>query len=184
MAGWLGVLQLAAHQVVITISQLFFLMMQGLSFAVSILVSNAFGRKDFKSVREYSRKGYFMTLGISATLSVLLYCFRYQAAGVFSDSPEVTAMAVSLFFLLFAYQFGDGLQLCFANVLRGIQDVKPIMYAAFISYYLIAIPSAYLLGFKAGLGLQGIWMGFPIGLTLAGIFFYARYRTDLRRLSR
>lgn len=184
MAGWLGVIQLAAHQVVITISQLFFLMMQGLSFAVSILVSNAFGRKDLKSVREYARKGYFMTLGISATLSVLLYCFRYQAAGIFSDSPEVTALAVSLFFLLFAYQFGDGLQLCFANVLRGIQDVKPIMYAAFVSYYLIAIPSAYLLGFKAGLGIHGIWMGFPIGLTLAGIFFYARYRSDLRRFGR
>lgn len=184
MAGWLGVIQLAAHQVVITISQLFFLMMQGLSFAVSILVSNAFGRKDLGSVREYARKGYFMTLGISATLSVLLYCFRYQAAGIFTDSPEVSAMAVSLFFLLFAYQFGDGLQLCFANVLRGIQDVKPIMYAAFVSYYLIAIPSAYLLGFKAGLGIHGIWMGFPIGLTLAGIFFYARYRSDLRRFSR
>lgn len=184
MAGWLGVIQLAAHQVVITISQLFFLMMQGLSFAVSILVSNAFGRKDLGSVREYARKGYFMTLGISATLSVLLYCFRYQAAGIFTDSPEVSAMAVSLFFLLFAYQFGDGLQLCFANVLRGIQDVKPIMYAAFVSYYLIAIPSAYLLGFKAGLGIHGIWLGFPIGLTLAGIFFYARYRSDLRRFGR
>ena len=184
MAGWLGVIQLAAHQVVITISQLFFLMMQGLSFAVSILVSNAFGRKDLGSVREYARKGYFMTLGISATLSVLLYCFRYQAAGIFTDSPEVSAMAVSLFFLLFAYQFGDGLQLCFANVLRGIQDVKPIMYAAFVSYYLIAIPSAYLLGFKTSLGIHGIWMGFPIGLTLAGIFFYARYRSDLRRFGR
>ena len=184
MAGWLGVIQLAAHQVVITISQLFFLMMQGLSFAVSILVSNAFGRKDLGSVREYARKGYFMTLGISATLSVLLYCFRYQAAGIFTDSPEVSAMAVSLFFLLFAYQFGDGLQLCFANVLRGIQDVKPIMYAAFVSYYLIAIPSAYLLGFKTSLGIHGIWLGFPIGLTLAGIFFYARYRSDLRRFGR
>lgn len=184
MAGWLGVIQLAAHQVVITISQLFFLMMQGLSFAVSILVSNAFGRKDLGSVREYARKGYFMTLGISATLSALLYCFRYQAAGIFSDSPEVTALAVSLFFLLFAYQFGDGLQLCFANVLRGIQDVKPIMYAAFVSYYLIAIPSAYVLGFKTSLGIHGIWLGFPIGLTLAGIFFYARYRSDLRRFDR
>ncbi len=180
MAGWLGVIQLAAHQVVITISQLFFLMMQGLSFAVSILVSNAFGRKDLGSVREYARKGYFMTLGISATLSVLLYCFRYQAAGIFTDSPEVSAMAVSLFFLLFAYQFGDGLQLCFANVLRGIQDVRPIMYAAFVSYYLIAIPSAYVLGFKTSLGIHGIWLGFPIGLTLAGIFFYARYRSDLK----
>lgn len=184
MAGWLGVIQLAAHQVVITISQLFFLMMQGLSFAVSILVSNAFGRKDLGSVREYARKGYFMTLGISATLSVLLYCFRYQAAGIFTDSPEVSAMAVSLFFLLFAYQFGDGLQLCFANVLRGIQDVRPIMYAAFVSYYLIAIPSAYLLGFKTSLGIHGIWLGFPIGLTLAGIFFYARYRSDLKRFGK
>lgn len=184
MAGWLGVIQLAAHQVVITISQLFFLMMQGLSFAVSILVSNAFGRKDLGSVREYARKGYFMTLGISATLSVLLYCFRYQAAGIFTDSPEVSAMAVSLFFLLFAYQFGDGLQLCFANVLRGIQDVKPIMYAAFVSYYLIAIPSAYVLGFKTSLGIRGIWLGFPIGLTLAGIFFYARYRSDLKRFGK
>lgn len=184
MAGWLGVIQLAAHQVVITISQLFFLMMQGLSFAVSILVSNAFGRKDLGSVREYARKGYFMTLGISATLSVLLYYFRYQAAGIFTDSPEVSAMAVSLFFLLFAYQFGDGLQLCFANVLRGIQDVKPIMYAAFVSYYLIAIPSAYVLGFKTSLGIHGIWLGFPIGLTLAGIFFYARYRSDLKRFGK
>lgn len=184
MAGWLGVIQLAAHQVVITISQLFFLMMQGLSFAVSILVSNAFGRKDLGSVREYARKGYFMTLGISATLSVLLYCFRYQAAGIFTDSPEVSAMAVSLFFLLFAYQFGDGLQLCFANVLRGIQDVKPIMYAAFVSYYLIAIPSAYVLGFKTSLGIHGIWLGFPIGLTLAGIFFYARYHSDLKRFGK
>lgn len=184
MAGWLGVIQLAAHQVVITISQLFFLMMQGLSFAVSILVSNAFGRKDLKSVREYARKGYFMTLGISATLSMLLYCFRYQAAGIFTDSPEVSAMAVSLFFLLFAYQFGDGLQLCFANVLRGIQDVRPIMYAAFVSYYLIAIPSAYVLGFKTSLGIHGIWLGFPIGLTLAGIFFYARYRSDLKRFGK
>ena len=184
MAGWLGVIQLAAHQVVITISQLFFLMMQGLSFAVSILVSNAFGRKDLGSVHEYARKGYFMTLGISATLSVLLYCFRYQAAGIFTDSPEVSAMAVSLFFLLFAYQFGDGLQLCFANVLRGIQDVRPIMYAAFVSYYLIAIPSAYVLGFKTSLGIHGIWLGFPIGLTLAGIFFYARYRSDLKRFGK
>ena len=182
MAGWLGVIELAAHQVVITISQLFFLMMQGLSFAISILVSNACGRRDYRGVREYAGKGYAMIVCISLTLSVLLYVFRYQAAGVFTDSPEVSAMAVSLFFVLFAYQFGDGLQLCFANVLRGLQDVKPIMLAAFVSYYIIAIPAAYLLGFKTGLGLVGIWLGFPIGLTLAGLFYFLRYLRDIRRL--
>ena len=183
MAGWLGVIELAAHQVVITISQLFFLMMQGLSFALSILVSNACGRGDYKGVREYAGKGYGMIVCISATLSVLLYTFRYQAAGVFTDSPEVSAMAVSLFFVLFAYQFGDGLQLCFANVLRGLQDVKPIMKVAFVSYYIIAIPVAYLLGFKTSLGLLGIWLGFPVGLTIAGVFFFLRYRSDMRKLA-
>lgn len=183
MAGWLGVIELAAHQVVITISQLFFLMMQGLSFALSILVSNACGRGDYNGVREYAGKGYGMIVCISATLSVLLYIFRYQAAGVFTDSPEVSAMAVSLFFVLFAYQFGDGLQLCFANVLRGLQDVKPIMKVAFVSYYIIAIPVAYLLGFKTSLGLLGIWLGFPVGLTIAGVFFFLRYRSDMRKLA-
>lgn len=184
MIGWIGVVELAAHQVVITISQLFFLMLQGLSFAISILVSNAYGRKDVPGIRDTVRKGYGMMLSISVILSVLLYAFRYQAAGVFTDSPEVSAIAVSLFFFLFAYQFGDGMQICFANVLRGLQDVKPIMYAAFVSYYVIAIPAAYLLAFKAGLGIDGVWMGFPIGLTTAGIFFFLRYRRDIRRMSR
>ena len=183
MVGWISVTALAAHQVAITISQLFFLMMQGLSFALSILVSNCYGIKDYAGIHAYVKRGILMIFGTSLSLSILLYIFRYPAVGMFTDSPEVAEIAVVLFYVLFAYQIGDGIQLCFANVLRGLQDVKPIMYAAFVSYYLIAIPVAYVLGFKAGLGAVGVWLGFPIGLTLAGLFFYARYRSDMRRLT-
>lgn len=183
MVGWISVTVLAAHQVAITISQLFFLMMQGLSFALSILVSNCYGIKDYAGIHAYVKRGILMIFGTSLSLSILLYIFRYPAVGMFTDSPEVAEIAVVLFYVLFAYQIGDGIQLCFANVLRGLQDVKPIMYAAFVSYYLIAIPVAYVLGFKAGLGAVGVWLGFPIGLTLAGLFFYARYRSDMRRLT-
>ena len=183
MVGWISVTALAAHQVAITISQLFFLMMQGLSFALSILVSNCYGIKDYAGIHAYVKRGILMIFGTSLSLSILLYIFRYPAVGMFTDSPEVAEIAVVLFYVLFAYQIGDGIQLCFANVLRGLQDVKPIMYAAFVSYYLIAIPVAYVLGFKGGLGAVGVWLGFPIGLTLAGLFFYARYRSDMRRLT-
>lgn len=183
MVGWISVTALVAHQVAITISQLFFLMMQGLSFALSILVSNCYGIKDYAGIHAYVKRGILMIFGTSLSLSILLYIFRYPAVGMFTDSPEVAEIAVVLFYVLFAYQIGDGIQLCFANVLRGLQDVKPIMYAAFVSYYLIAIPVAYVLGFKAGLGAVGVWLGFPIGLTLAGLFFYARYRSDMRRLT-
>ncbi len=183
MMGWLGATTLAAHQVTITISQICFLMMMGLTSAVSILVSNAYGRNDFNSVKEYASKGWFLTLGVSVFFCIFIYIFRYSIVGMFTDSAEVSAIAVSLLFVLFTYQLGDGLQLCFCNALRGIQDVKPIMIMAFISYYLIAIPAAYLLGFKTGLGATGIWMGFPIGLTTAGIFYYIRFRSRIRRLS-
>lgn len=179
MVGWLGATALAAHQVALTISQLFFMMMQGLAFAVSILVSEEFGKNNFREVRSYARTGYLMMLGVSFILSVLLYIFRWEATGIFTDSPEVSATAVSVIFVLFSYQFGDGLQLCFANALRGIRDVKPIMAAAFISYFMIGIPVSWLLGFKAGLGIIGIWIGFPAGLTCAGIFFWRRFRHSL-----
>ena len=180
MAGWIGATALAAHQVTLTISQICFMLMTGLATAVSVLVSNSYGKNDLKSVKEYSTKGYFMILSVSVFFCAMIYLFRYPIIGMFTDSPEVTATALSLLFVLFTYQFGDGLQLCFCNALRGIQDVKPIMVMAFISYYIIAIPAAYLLGFKTGLGVTGIWMGFPIGLTTAGIFYFLRFRHRLR----
>lgn len=55
------------------------------------------------------------------------------------------------------------------------------MYAAFVSYYIIAIPVACVLGFKFGLGAVGVWIGFPVGLSLAGLFFFLRYRSDMRK---
>lgn len=184
MVGWIGATALAAHQVTLTISQICFLLMMGLSSAVSILVSNAYGRKDYSGVRQYASKGYLMILCISLLFCSLIFIFRHGIIGMFTDAPEVTAIAMSLLFVLFSYQFGDGLQLCFCNALRGIQDVKPIMLMAFVSYYVIAIPAAYFLGFKAGLGTTGIWMGFPIGLTVAGIFYYIRFRTKVKKLER
>ena len=157
------------------------MMMQGLAFAVSILVSNAWGRSDVPLVKEYARKGYFLILSISLIFSILVYVFRHAAVGMFTDSEEVRSAALSLLFVLFSYQLGDGLQLCFANALRGIKDVKPIMYVAFVSYFIVGIPVSYLLGFQANMGLVGIWLGFPAGLTVAGIFFCLRFYRDLSR---
>ena len=181
MVGWIGATALAAHQIALTISPICFLLMLGLTSAVSLLVSNAYGRNDKAGIRGYAARGYLLTLGVSVLFCTAIFIFRYGIIGLFTDSAEVTAVALSLLFVLFSYQFGDGLQLCFSNALRGIQDVKPIMLMAFISYYVIAIPASYILGFKAGLGPVGVWLGFPIGLTIAGIFYWLRFRSRLAK---
>lgn len=84
---------------------------------------------------------------------------------------------------LLIYQFGDGLQINFANALRGISDVKPMMFIAFIAYFLISLPVGYIGGFVLGWGAVGIWMAFPFGLTSAGLMLWLRFRqqTKLRK---
>lgn len=181
MVGWIGATALAAHQITLTVSQICFLMMMGLASSVSILVSNAHGRADMRAVSQYAARGYFLILGTSVLFCGLIFLFRNSIIGMFTDDLQVRAAVLSLLFVLFSYQFGDGLQLCFCNALRGIQDVKPIMLMAFVSYYLIAIPAAYYLGFKADMGTMGVWLGFPIGLTIAGIFYFIRFRLQLRK---
>ncbi len=81
-----------------------------------------------------------------------------------------------LFFPFLIYQFGDGLQINFANALRGISDVKPMMLIAFISYFVISLPVGYFCGFVLNLGVTGVWMAFPFGLTSAGLMLWLRFR--------
>jgi len=92
-------------------------------------------------------------------------------------------MVAGLIIPLLIYQFGDGLQIAFANALRGISDVKPMMIIAFISYFMISLPCGYFFGFILELGALGVWMAFPFGLTTAGILFFLRfrYKTKLKR---
>ncbi len=184
MIGWLGATALAAHQVALTISQIFFMMLLGLSSATSVLISSSYGRHDLRSVNRYATKGYMLSVMFSATFCIIIYIFRHQVIGLFTESQEVISMSLSLIFVLFSYQFGDSLQLLYCNALRGIQDVKPIMAMAFVSYFLIAIPAAYLLGFTFRLGVVGVWIGFPVGLTIAGIFYFTRFKKQLARLAR
>ena len=59
---------------------------------------------------------------------------------LFTDSTEVMAIVVALLSIFILYQFFDGVQIILANALRGLADVKVIMWVSFITNFLIAIP--------------------------------------------
>jgi MATE family multidrug resistance protein len=86
--------------------------------------------------------------------------------------------------LIFAafFQLSDGLQAVAAGVLRGMQDVKFPAVIAFISYWIIMIPACYLLAFPFGMGLQGIWIGFIVGLSVAAVLQLWRFKAKLEKL--
>ena len=179
MVGWLGTVALAAHQVMLTVGQLGFMMYYGMAAAVAVRASNFHGQGDMLRVRENVSAGFKIILVMAAAVSIPLLIMRNSLGYFFTDSAEVAAMVAQLVIPFVIYQFGDGLQCNYSNALRGISDVKMVMVYAFIAYFLISLPSAYLFGFVFDWGLTGIWMSFPLGLTSAGLLFYRRYRKSI-----
>jgi multidrug resistance protein, MATE family len=64
-------------------------------------------------------------------------------------------------------------------VLRGAADTRvPMLFAGF-AYWAVGAPAAYLLGFTAGLGPEGIWLGLCAGLAVASVLLLHRVRRVL-----
>lgn len=182
MIGWLGSIALAAHQVVVSISTLGFMIYYGVGAAISVRVSNYYGQGDFTNIRKTTIAGFHLILCLALIASSVFLIFRNSIGHLFIHSEEVLQIVSVLIYILVAFQFGDSLQITFANALRGIGDVVSMAVISFIGYFLIAMPLCYLNGFVFNGGITGIWIGYPIGLTATGLMLcYRFYRITQKR---
>jgi MATE family multidrug resistance protein len=181
LIGWLGVAALASHQIMLTISQFTFMVYYGMGAAVAVRVSNFKGQGDKLNVVRSVYAGFHLILAMAVVLLTVIFSLRGQVGGWFTDSAEVSAVVSSLFIPFLLYQFGDGLQINFANALRGIADVRPMIGMAFVAYFLLSLPAGYFFGFVLDWGTPGVWMAFPFGLTSAGVMFWLRFRYRIRQ---
>ncbi len=181
MIGWIGTTALAAHQVMLSISQIGFMMYYGMGAAVAVRVSNFRGKGDTRNIRRSAYAGFHIIMVMSVFVSIPLYLLRNHLGGLFTDSQEVSTLVAGLIIPFILYQFGDGLQITFANALRGISDVKPMMVVAFIAYFIISLPLGYFFAFVLNMGTYGVWMAFPFGLTSAGLMFYFRFQRKTKQ---
>ena len=173
--GWLGANALAAHQIMIVVGQLFFMLYYGMSAAVAVRVSYYRGAGEQEQTRRVAAAGLHLCWLIAVVLSVPLLMLRDRVGLLFTDSGEVAGMVSLLILPFLFYQVGDALQCTYANALRGLARVKAMVWIAFVAYIVISLPLGYFLGFRCGLGLTGIWMAFPFGLTTAGLLYYREF---------
>ena len=181
MIGWLGTVPLAAHQVVASISTLGFMVYYGVGSAVSIRVSNFFGRGDIAGVRRATLAGAHLLGLLAISVSVFFLLVREHIGWLYTSSEDVVNLVAVLMVILVFYQFGDSLQIIFANALRGVADVTSMAVISFIGYFVIALPVSYVCGFVLDWGIEGIWLGYPVGLTLTGGMMCWRFYHFLRK---
>ena len=176
MMGWIGSAALAAHQVVGVITTLGFMVYYGIAAAVTIRVSQFHQWNDSVNVRRATFAGFHIITSVAVVVMLFIFLFRERLGGLFTDEEEVIRLVALLCWSVILYQFGDGLQIVFANALRGLSDVKYMAWMAFLCHFGLALPMGYLCGFSLGWGPIGIWSGFPLSLTLLGLLLYLRFQ--------
>ena len=182
MVGWFGTTALAAHQVMLTISQLGYMIYYGLAAAVAVRISNFMGQRDYTAVRHTATAGIHLVFLLAMTTSIPVFLFRHSIGGLFTDNTDVISMVSMTIVPFMIYQFGDGMQSNYANAMRGIAVVKPLIWIAFIAFFIVSLPLGYLFGVVMNYQLLGIWYAFPFGLTTAGILYYIYYQKGLKRI--
>lgn len=173
LAGRVSAAGLAAHQIALNMAALTFMVPYGLASAAAVRVGHAVGRRD--------RAGAF---GAGWTAILLGAVFMSAAAIVFLAAPRflirlftsdatVVDIGVGLLFVAAIFQLFDGLQGVTTGALRGIGDTRTPMYWNLGGHWLVGLPLGYLLCFRLGRGVIGLWWGLSVGLMICGVALLA-----------
>lgn len=179
MMGWLGETALAAHQIVMSLSTLGFMLYQGIGVSSTIRISQLSAHQQPLLLQAAARASVHIVLLMVLIISLFFLIFRVQLPFLFTPEAEVARLATELILILVIYQLFDALQIIFSGILRGLADARIPGLLTIFSYFGVAIPLSYLSAFHLDLGPAGIWLGFPVGLGVCALLFYFRIRKKL-----
>ena len=146
----------------------------GISMAVSIRMSQALGAGRPDALRRIGFGALGASTVIMGTFGVIFASAGIAIARGFTADPEVASLAAQLLVVAAVFQVFDGAQVVGAGALRGLSDVNVPTAITFVAYWVVALPTAYFLGFRTGLGARGIWAGLAAGLACAAVLLAAR----------
>jgi MATE family multidrug resistance protein len=175
LAARVGTLQLAAHQVAISLASFTFTVALGVAAAGSVRVGLGVGARDRIATRTAGHAA-FLGGAIVMGTSALLFTFIPRAlARLVTDQESVLRAAIPLLLVVAFFQLSDGIQAVGAGVLRGAGDTKFTLYANLVGHWCVGLPVALLLGFTLGYGVVGLWWGLCAGLTVVAVILFIRF---------
>jgi MATE family multidrug resistance protein len=180
--GWIGDIQLAAHQVMCSISTLIFMIQYGIGAAAAIRISQFRGRGEWSDVKRTVHSAWALAILFAIVSVGAIAIFCQPITSIFTSDSRVQNICFLLLPAFVLYQLGDCTQIIFSNSLRAIEAVGRMLLYAIISYLLVSIPMSYLLGIHLAFGAEGVWYGIPLGLTTAALLFMYEFRRKTKQL--
>lgn len=183
MIGWLGARELAAHQIAINVAAVTYMMASGIAAAATIRVGNQKGLRNYQSMRMAGYSSFAMGVMFMIASGLLMVLGNKFIPALYIDDPAVIELASMLLIIAALFQISDGVQVVGLGALRGLEDVRVPGLISLIAYWIIGLPVGYFLCFKAGFGVNGVWTGLLVGLSIAAILLFWRFRELSRQLT-
>jgi len=179
LAGRLEPVILAAHQIVLNIASVTFMVPLGVGSAGAVRVGYAVGRLDGPGARHAGWAALVLGGGFMSCAGILLILVPRQILSLFTVDPTVIQLGASLLLVAALFQLFDGLQAVATGVLRGLGDTRTPMFWNLAGHWVVGLPVGYVLCFEFGWSVLGLWVGLSVGLTLVGTVLVATwwYRT-------
>lgn len=182
MIGWISPVTQAAHQVALSIASVTYMMASGVSGAASVRVGNQLGLMDKQKLRTAGFSAFVIVLALMLVNAICFVVFRNTLPVLFTSDGGVVAISSTLLLIAAFFQLSDGVQVVGLGVLRGIKDVKVPTIITLVAYWVIGLPMSYVFAFKLNMGVQGVWYGLSLGLTMAAILLFARFNYISKRI--
>lgn len=174
--GSIGMIEQAAHQVAISLAAMTYMMASGISSAAAIRSGNYFGSGNHKELRLSAISNYHIVIVFMSCTAIIFTLFNQYLPWIYTSDKTVITIAAQLLIVAAFFQLFDGTQVVGLGVLRGMGDVNVPTIITFISYWIIGLPIAYLLGVHFNLGVMGVWYGLVLGLMASSIMLFLRFQ--------
>jgi MATE family multidrug resistance protein len=176
LAGRLGAVPMAAHQVAIALASFSFNAAVGIGNAGSVRVGWAVGSRDTPAARRAGLVAFGTGAALMSTWGLAFLLVPGLFARLMSSDPAVVAATTPLLRVAGLFQISDGIQAVGAGVLRGAGDTRFTLWANLVGHWALGLPAALGLGLALGYGVTGLWWGLLVGLTAVAVALFLRFR--------
>lgn len=165
----LGATVVAGHRIVANLSALCYMLPLSLAIATLSAVGQAVGARDWKRARATIAAGMLLASGLSLLVGALLWLAAGPLVAMYTDDPEVRAVATGLVAFIAVYQFFDALQTVAGHVLRAYRVTFVPMLVQTASFWGVGLGGGWWLCYhwRPPLGVAGFWLAAVGSLIMA-----------------
>ncbi|UJF17628.1 MATE family efflux transporter [Vibrio sp. SS-MA-C1-2] len=171
----MGTASLTAFTYAQNISRLSFAFALALGQASQIQTSYFIGKgladEILNKVKRYFVAGFI----ISTTVTLILFIWRFEISGLFTEDPEVILFTAGLITASIFVESGRVFNLIFISALKGAGDIKFPVQIGILSMWGIAFGFSYLLGIYFALGVIGVWIAMGLDEWVRGLIMMRRW---------